>query len=513
MFKDLIDRFNTKFLPWWKGLSGSRKATFAASSVLVLAISIFLGSMLLKTNYQVLYHNLNTTEAGEIVDHLAENKIPYRISDGGTAILVPGRNIQQVRLDLAAAGLPKSGQVGYEIFDQSNLGMTDFLQKVNYRRALEGELAKTISHLSEIKTARVHLVIPEQRLFKEDKIDASASIVLYLNRSMPLSPKQVEGIIYLVATSVEGLSADNITVLDSSGRLLSNRRGADKLAMLSSNQLEMKKNVENYLEEKAQSMLDAVLGQNRSIVRISTILNFDQVERTVESYDPDNIAVRSEESSEEKQSESEGSDPEQKRDQSNSKKNTIRNYEVNKTIEHLVDQVGNIEKLHVSVSIDGTYEMVQGPDGNSVRQYVPRPQEELDKIIALVKGAVGYSEERNDVLEVANIPFETIQDDWEENQQFERQEQIRYWVKIAYKIFGALLGVFVLTKMRKRYLLWKEKHLAHRRFVEAQQEIQRKAAEIIPKVSREPRLIDHMRKIADDTPEEIAKAIKTIMAE
>jgi len=513
MFKDFIDRFNSKYLPWWKGLSNSRKATFAASSVLVLIISIFLGNVLLKANYQILYRNLDTTEAGQIVDHLTENKIPYQLSQGGTTILVSGRDIQKVRLELAASGLPKSGQVGYEIFDQTNLGMTDFLQKVNYRRALEGELAKTITHLNEIKSARVHLVIPEPRLFKEDKIEPTASIVLHLNRSMPLSPKQVEGIIYLVATSVEGLSAENITILDSSGRLLSNRQSSDKLVMLSSNQLEMKKNVESYLEDKAQSMLDAVLGRNRSIVRVSTILNFDQVERTVESYDPDNIAVRSEESTEEKQSESDATNPDQKKDMSNSKKNTIRNYEVNKTIEHLVDQVGNIEKLHVSVSIDGTYEMIKGPDGNSVRQYAARPQEELDKIIALVKGAVGYSDERKDVLEVANIPFETVQDDWEETQQFERQEQTKYWIQIAYKIFGAVLVLFVLLKMRKRYLAWKDKHLAHRRFAEAQQEIQRKAAEIIPKVSREPKLIDHMRKIADDTPEEIAKAIKTMMVE
>jgi flagellar M-ring protein FliF len=203
-----------------------------------------------------LYRNLDSQEAGQIIDQLRGSKVPYRISEGGTEILVPSSKINDVRLNLAAQGYPKSGIIGYEIFDQTNLGMTDFLQKVNYRRALEGELTKTISSLKEVESARVHLVIPEQRLFKEDEKQPTASVVLYLNRSKPLSQRQIEGIAYLVSSSVEGLPAENVTILDASGRLLSAPRQTDQLAQLSSSQLDVKKNIEAYLQEKAQSMLD-----------------------------------------------------------------------------------------------------------------------------------------------------------------------------------------------------------------------------------------------------------------
>jgi len=514
MFNKNLEKIKSKILPWWNDLNNTKKITFVVFGSLTLFVMIYLSSMAVKTDYQVLYRDLDPSDAGEVVDYLVESKVSYSISEGGTAILVPSKDIRKVRFDLASAGMPKSGVVGYEIFDQTNLGMTDFLQKVNYRRALEGELTKTISRLEEVKSARVHLVIPEQRLFKEDKIDPSASVVLFLNRHKPLSQKQIEGVVYLVASSVEGLTPENITVLDSSGKMLSARRGSDMLATLSSNQLEMKKNIEAYLEDKAQSMLDAFLGLNRSVVKVSAKLNFDQVNRTIESYDPDNIAVRSEEISEEKQSEIDSSDDtNRKRDSSNNVKNTIRNYEVNKTIEQIVNQVGNIEQLQVAVSFDGTYELVKGSDGKEVRQYVPRPQEELDKFVALVKGTVGFSEERNDIIEIANIPFETFNDDWEEKQRLRREEQIRSWLQIGYKAIAVLVFLFIFWNFRKKYKEWQKRRLAHKRFLNAQAEIQKKAAEIIPKISKEPKLIDHIRKLGDDTPKELAKVIKTMMVE
>jgi len=514
MFNKYLETIKSKILPWWNDLNKTKKITFVIFASLTLFIMIVISSMAIKTDYQVLYRDLDPSDAGEVVDYLTESKVSYRLSEGGTGILIPAKDIRKVRFDLASAGMPRSGVVGYEIFDQTNLGMTDFLQKVNYRRALEGELTKTIARLEEIKSARVHLVIPEQRLFKEDKKEPSASVVLYLNRHKPLTQKQVEGIVYLVASSVEGLTPGNITVLDSSGKMLSARRGSDRLATLSSNQLEMQKNIEAYLQDKAQSMLDAFLGHNRSIVKVSARLNFDQVNRTIESYDPDNIAVRSEEIIEEKQSETDSSDDtNRKRDSSNSIKNTIRNYEVNKTIENIVSQVGNIEQLQVAVSFDGTYEVVKDPEGKEVRQYVPRPQEQLDKFVALVKGAVGFSDERNDIIEVANIPFETFRDDWEEKRRLKREEQIRTLLNIGYKILVAIVILFVLWKLRIHYTKWKERRMSHKRFLDAQSEIQKKAAEIIPIISKQPRLVDHIRKLGDDTPKELAKVIKTMMVE
>jgi len=511
--KEYFEQLKTKIAPWWSDLSKAKQIIFTGLGGLALIIIITLLSQVVKIDYQALYRNLEPAEAGEVVDYLANNNIPYRLSQGGTAVYIPGNKIQKVRLELAASGLPKQGQVGYEIFDKTNLGMTDFLQKINFRRALEGELAKTISQLEAIRSSRIHLVIPEKRLFKEDVKEPSASVVLYLNRNGSLSQKQIEGIIHLIASSVEGLSHENITVLDSSGKLLSVGQKQDRLARLSSNQLELKKNVEMYLEDKAQSMLDAVLGFDKSIVRVSADLNFNQVEHTKETYDPDNLSVRSEEIMEENQSESDSQVPEKIRDSSNSRKNTIRNYEINKTIEHLVNEIGNLSRLHVAVSLDGIYEMVKGPDGKMVRQYNPRPQEEVSKLVSLVKGAVGFSEKRNDIMEIANIPFETIKDDWNEKQRILRDDQIKFWIKTGWQILALAIIVFILWKFRKKYSEYRAKRISHKRFQEAQAEIRRKAVDIIPKISKEPKLIDHVRKIADDNPAEIAKAIKTMLAE
>jgi flagellar M-ring protein FliF len=513
MFNDLIDKFKTSLLPWWESLTSGKKLSFLFLAALTIVLGFVIFGQINKATYSVLYRNLDSAEAGQIIDQLRSSKISYRISDGGTEILVPSTEINDVRLTLAAQGYPKSGVVGYEIFDQTNLGMTDFLQKVNYRRALEGELTKTISSLKEVESARVHLVMPEQRLFKEDEKQPTASVVLYLNRSMPPSQRQIEGIAYLVSSSVEGLPPENVTILDASGRLLSAPRQTDELAKLSSNQLDVKKNIEAYLQEKAQSMLDGVMGQSRSIVRVSADLNFDQVEKTNESYNPDSVVVRSEETTEENQSASDSNDPSKKKDSSGAKKTTVKNYEVTKKLEHLVSQVGNIKQLRVSLSVDGTYTMVKGADGKMTRQYAPRQQEDLDKLLALVRGAVGFSDQRGDVIEVANLPFENIQDDWEEQQKVKRDITMQYWLNIAYKVFGLAIVIFILLKIRNAYNGWNERRMAHRRFIDAQAEIKRKAADIIPKVAQEPKLIDHIRKLADDNPQEIAKVIKTMMAE
>ncbi len=513
MFNDLIDKFKSSVMPWWQSLTSGKRISFIALTALTIVLGFVIFGQITKATYSVLYRNLDSQEAGQIIDQLRSSKISYRISEGGTEILVPSNKINDIRLNLAAQGYPKSGVVGYEIFDQTNLGMTDFLQKVNYRRALEGELTKTISSLKEVESARVHLVIPEQRLFKEDEKQPTASVVLYLNRAMPLSQRQIEGIAYLVSSSVEGLPAENVTILDASGRLLSAPRQTDQLAQLSSSQLDVKKNIEAYLQDKAQSMLDGVMGPNRSIVRVSADLNFDQVEKTSESYNPDSVVVRSEEITEENQSASDTNDPNKKKDSSGAKKTTVKNYEVTKKMEHLVSQVGNIKQLRVSVSVDGTYSMVKGADGKMTREYAPRQQEDLDKLLALVRGAVGFTEQRGDIIEVANLPFETMKDDWEAEQQVKRDIAVKYWLNIVYKIIGLVIVIFILLKLRKSYNNWNERRIAHRRFLEAQAEIKRKAAEIIPKVAQEPKLIDHIRKLADDNPQEIAKVIKTMMAE
>ena len=245
--------------------------------------------------YSRLYSDIDESEAGEVISYLDDNKIPYQLSASGRTIEVPSNKVYQTRISLAAEGIPRSGSVGYSLFDQNNLGMTDFLQNLNFRRALEGELTRTITQLNEVQAARVHIVMPKERLFREDRQDATASIVLKLAGNRGLSKRQINGISHIVAASVEGLKPSNIAIIDYEGNMLSSGQDDDPVAGLSGSQMEVRKNVETYLEDKAQSMLDGVLGGGKSFVRVTAELDFQQLERTSESFDANSPSIRSEE--------------------------------------------------------------------------------------------------------------------------------------------------------------------------------------------------------------------------
>ena len=232
---------------------------FGILAGVIVGIVIVVG-LVSDVTYSRLYSNIDEAEAGEIVNYLNDNKIPYRLSDNGGSIEIPSSDVYRTRISLASDGIPRSGNIGYSIFDQNNLGMTDFLQNLNFRRALEGELTRTITQLSEVQAARVHIVMPKERLFREDKKEATASVVLKLRGNADLAKRQVAGIAHLVAASVEGLKPSNIAILDYDGNLLSSGQETDPIAGLSGTQMEVRKNVEQYLEDKAQSMLNGVLG-------------------------------------------------------------------------------------------------------------------------------------------------------------------------------------------------------------------------------------------------------------
>lgn len=511
------DILQGKVKPWWNGLdSGARLQIAAMTIAFIVAVTVTF-TFILKPTYETLYVGLDPAEAGQVVEKLKEDKIPYKLDNGGTTVSIPRKDIYDVRLKMASEGIPRSGTVGYEIFDKTNLGMTDFLQKVNYRRALEGELSKSICSIAEVKAARVHLVIPEPRLFMEDKKEATASIILHLNGARSLSERQVEGIAYLVSSSVEGLRPENVTILDPSGRLLSNKNYGDGVGALTSSQMEIQRNVESYLESKARSMLDPVIGQGKSVVTISAQLNFEQVEKTMENYDPDNLAIRSEERNTETASEQNTKEDGKGKTVSNSTENSVTNYEVTKTIQHVVSQMGNISKLSVAVVVDGSYKAVPGAkEKDAVPQYAPRSQEELDKITSIVKGAVGYDAERNDVFEIANVAFENRPEIEEEPgfiSTIFTTQKIDYWFDLALKIALGVIALMIFMKLKKRLSeYWERQRLESQRSM-AEREIVRKREEIIPKVSTEPQLVDHLRVIANEKPTEIAKVIRTMMVE
>lgn len=484
---------------------------------------IVISNWVYSVNYSTLYSNLDPSEAGEIVSYLNEREIQYKLTDGGRNISVPSSDVYSVRISLASQGLPRTGNIGYSIFDQSNLGMTEFLQNLNFRRALEGELMRTIMQLSDVQAARVHIVMPKDRLFKKDQVEATASVVLKLKRPDGLTKSQIAGITHLVASSVEGLKPGNISILDYNGNLLSSEMESDVLAGLSSSQLEVRKNVENYLEDKAQSMLDGVIGDGRSIIRVTAELDFQQMEKTSEMYDPNSAVVRSEEKSEQTKKASEKQEELAESSDEDKVESSITNYEINKTVEHIVNAVGGIERLSVAVLLDGVYKEVEGEGGVVETVYEPRSQEEIDRLSAIVKNAVGFDDQRNDQIEVVNISFDRTSMEYEQDK-LDSIYQQEFFYEIGKKVLMVLLAVLAFLYFRrkaKRLFIALGRFLPPTRsyrpasqpeYVSTQESEEELAPEIKPE-SRRPKLIDQMQKTADDRPEEIAKVIKTMMLE
>lgn len=478
--------------------------------------SIVLISWVNKINYARLYSNMEPAEAGEIVSYLNDNKIPYTLADNGTSIEIPSDDVYSTRIALASQGLPKEGSIGYSLFDKSNLGMTDFLQNLNFRRALEGELTRTIMQLREVQAARVHIVMPKERLFKEDKKEATASIVLKLRHRDGLSESQLDGITHLVAASVEGLQPQNIAIVDYDGNLLSGGRKQDAVSGLSDSQLEVRKNVESYLQDKAQSLLDGVLGVGKSLVRVTADLNFQQLERTAETFDPNAPVVRSEEKTSTNNATTDKSPEANESNEQGSTETVVTNYEISKTVEHIVNAVGTIDRLSVAVMVDGTYSVPAGSAADAAPTYAPRPQEELDRLAAIVRNAVGFDQQRNDQIEMVNIPFDrqSLETD---QKMLDSMYQREFYLEI-----GKTVGIILLCLLGLFYLKRKGKKLfaALGRLIPAQgprmtYSMPEQTVEVPSPVleARKPRMVDHMQSAAKKHPDELARVIRTMMAE
>ncbi|MBA5870782.1 MAG: flagellar M-ring protein FliF [Nitrospira sp. CR2.1] len=374
---------------------------------------------------QVLYANLAVDDAAGIIDKLKDAKVPYETTNGGTTILVPNAQVHDLRLEMAGQGLPHGGGVGYEIFDRTTMGMSDFVQKLNYRRALQGELARTITQMPEVERARVHLAIPERRLFATEQDRARASVVVSLRANHMLSKAQIQGVVHLVSSSVEGLQARDVTVVDGHGNLLSNT-SSDETAGLSGTQMEFQRTLEKDIETRIQTMLERIVGVNKAVVRVSSVLDFRKVETTEERYDPNGQVVRSEQRGQEKSNGVNGAtggvpgvesnvpggaeaEAGQTSSNSNQTKNETVNYEISRTVSRIVEPTGTIKKLSVAVLVDGIYEggAKTGEAGaeQQPKKYVPRSEEEMKRIEEIVKKAMGYSTERQDQVEVVNVQF------------------------------------------------------------------------------------------------------------
>ncbi len=424
-------------------LTTGQKVTIGLVTLGTVAGIIALVTLVNAPTYSTLFSNLSPEDASKIIGKLQEKDVSYQLDDAGKSILVPKQKVYEMRLALAGEGLPQSSIIGYEIFDRTNLGISDFVQKVNYRRALEGELARTILTIEEVEAARVHLVVPEKVLFKEDEKPSTASVVLKLKSNRPLKAEIIQGIAHLVSSSVEGLEAGNVTIVDSRGQLLSDVHKPNSVAALTATQYEMQQHVEGYLGQKAQSLLESVVGEGNALVQVNAELDFRQVERTLEQYDPDRTAVRSEQISEEKSSTGDSLPP-------STRSNTVTNYEVNKTVEHIVENLGNIKRLTVAALVNGV-PATSLRDGQTVTEIQPRPDYEMLQLTDLVRKAVGFNSLRNDEVSVTNLTFGTHTP---EQEFVYRSSPFAEWTGYKEQIFLgiAMLGaVAVLWSLLRRF--------------------------------------------------------------
>jgi len=403
------------FIDFVKTLGTARLAAMGAVTVALIGFFAFLIIKATSPQMAPLFTELAPADSAAVVKDLERQGVPYELKHDGSTILVPREDIARTRIKLAESGLPKGGSIGYEIFDKSDaLGSTSFVQNINHLRALEGELARTISALDRVEMARVHLVMPERPLFSRDRVEPTASIVLKVRGA--LEQAQVRAVRHLVATAVNGLKPERVSIVDETGRLLADGANADPLGMGVAVD-ERQAAYERRLREQLEGILSSVVGQGRTRVQLTAEFDFNRVTQTSDRFDPEGRVLRSNQTREEEAqtADSEGQvtvgnelpgagqnqqQQQTPRDQSR-KSEEIANYEISRTTRTEVIEGGRLKRVSVAVLVDGTYSRT--PNGEIT--YQPRSAEELDRIAALVRSAVGFDQQRGDQIEVVNLRF------------------------------------------------------------------------------------------------------------
>ncbi len=451
-----------------KGLTPVRKAavagTFAAIIFGIMGIFFWAGD----TTYTTLMTNLSPEDSTNITRILRDKRIPFKVDPSGKTISIPPESIHEFRLELATMGLPQSGVVGYELFDKSTIGTTSFVQKVNQKRALEGELMRTIGAIRGVKRARVHLALPQKSTFIEDQKKSTASVVLDLEPGVVLNEKQVYGVGNLVARAVEGMDISDVVIMDSNGKVIS-KNASDPIAAATMTQLDYQRTLESGYEKNIEAMLSRVVGDGRVVAKVTADLDFSQVHETQTLFDADGTAVRSVE----KKSDSlEGSrpgpaglagatanapnqpgaaNPEIKN--KTNKNNEIVNYEVPQTIRKTTRQAGAVKKLSVAVVVDGKHVKEKTKDGSVLSKVEPWGADKLKEFEDIIASAVGIDRKRGDTLEIKNMEFTS--EDFEEAQKMMADKERKSYIQnmVMYGVIGLGIIFFFMFVVRP-FIKW-----------------------------------------------------------
>jgi len=446
-----------------KNLSPGRLASIAAVIIFLVSFLGYVVARMSSTDYAVLYSDLELENAKQIISRLETENVKYKLTKNGTEIMVPQSEVNRLRVNTAEIALSSGGaNVGYEIFDQSDaLGSTNFVQNVNLIRALEGELARTIRSVDNIKNARVHLVLPKREMFSREEQAPTASVVIKTVKGQ-LSPQSIQAIQKLVAASVPKLDVKNVAIVDNAGVLLT-QNYEDPEAMTAANNELMRLEQERKMGMQVQNLLERTVGEGKVRAQVNLEMDFDQIVTKEEIYDPDTQVVRSQATITEEGINNSRENPVTvaqnipngdmmstgtgSSSQTSRTEETI-NYEISKVVRNKVKNTGTVKRLTVAVMVDGVYE--KNAEGKMV--YRPRTPEEMEQINALVRSSVGYDANRGDVVEVENMRFVNMMPEIEEVQEilimgFTKDELIRIAEGIGVAVVAILVILLVIRPL------------------------------------------------------------------
>ena len=461
----------------WGDLGINQKVSLGMAFMGVIIAMGFLSMWSGQPKLQLLYSKIEPQEMSEIVSIIEGQKIAYEVGAGGTSIMAASNKVHSLRMQLANQGLPTGGGVGFEIFDKGNFGISDFVQRTNYIRAIQGELSRTISQLNGVRSSRVMVVVPENRLLLTNSKSRPTASVFIDTGGRHIDADSVNSIRHLVANAVEGLSLGDVAVIDHHGTVLTDEFQEDQLIGAASGQLKFRQDLESYFGNKVESMLGRVVGANNVVAKISVEIDTEAVTRVEETYDPESQVVRSltqaENSvvnAENKAAKADASE-EATGDSSNSKqvrKNTSTAYEINKSTTEIIKTPGAIKKITAAVLLGMKFKI----EGEKV-SYIPRKSEELEKLRVMVVNTLGVDIETTNVV-LNEIPFEadpllTMDTD------IPLEEQVFQWLDIVKQLSSLIIAVVMFLMffiMLKRY---KDDPIALEIVEEKSQQVQKKS--------------------------------------
>ncbi len=534
-----------QFFQRLQGLPQRQKLSIAVATAMALSLIIAALFWSRAVDYGVLFANLDERDGGAIVTALQQQNIPYQISSNGSAIMIPAGQVHDTRLRLAAQGLPKGGLVGFEVMENQGLGVSQFLEQVNYQRALEGELSRTIQAIAAVSAARVHLAIPKQSGFLRDAQKPTASVLVNLYPGRALDAVQVAGITHLIASSVPQMAQEAVSVVDQNGKLLTHRSDPLLSAGLDASQLEYVRQVEKNFVERIETLLAPMVGQNNFRAQVAADVDFNRVEETAETFRPNPApeqAIRSQQSADQMSGDPGAIgvpgaltnqppvpaqapivDPEadgaagNRGTQVNRNRSATINYELDRSIQHIRHSPGQIRRLSVAVVLNHRTETL--PNGQT--RTTPPTDEETARIRDLLREAMGFSEARGDSINVSSAPFREMVDDTLEAPPFWKDPENIALAKDLFRYLVVLLVIAIayFGIIRKLIVNFETEAQIERERVadaEAKAEAERLAAEGVgedgePVLTFDER-VERARQLARVDPKAVANLIREWMA-